>query len=132
MITYIPKGQRRLSFWVICEEKCPVLVLKNLNGEINHLCSIGSFENFRIIPENYLNMTLNEKRAVFITEKNGISFCVIRSGLEDSPYLYMKYNNGRYKECLASLKNFEAYGLNPNDFVNMKPEEVREVTLNIE
>lgn len=131
VVTHVPEKLRRLSFWVIQEEGCPVLVLQKFNGEFQNIGSAIDFKHFGLNLNNYLDMTLGEKRIVFLPKESKIKFQVVKGSLEISPYLYLRYGN-YYEKRLASLKYFDEYGLNPNDFVNMKPGEVKEVTLNIE
>ena len=54
----------------------------------------------------------------------------VKSRLDGWPFLYIQLKTGSL-ELIAFANNFAAYGLNPEDFTDMKKGEVREVFLNL-
>lgn len=61
--------------------------------------------------------------------KNKVRFFV-KARLDGWPFLYIQLKTGSL-ELIAFANNFAAYGLNPEDFTDMKKGEVREVFLNL-
>ena len=62
--------------------------------------------------------------------RNKVRFFV-KARLDGWPFLYIQLKTGTL-ELIAFANNFAAYGLNPEDFADMKKGEVREVFLNLE
>ena len=61
--------------------------------------------------------------------RNKVRFFVERV-ISDNYFLYI---NGKYKQYpLASERLFKDFGLNPEDFADMKEGEIREVFINLE
>ena len=54
----------------------------------------------------------------------------VKARLDGWPFLYIQLKTGSL-ELIAFANNFAAYGLNPEDFTDMKKGEVREVFLNL-
>ena len=52
VVTHVPEKLRRLSFWVIQEEGCPILVLQKLNGEFQNIGSAIDFKHFGLNLNN--------------------------------------------------------------------------------
>ena len=50
--------------------------------------------------------------------------------ISDNYVLYIKRKNRKYP--IASARLFENFGLNPDDFADMKKGEIREVFINLE
>ena len=61
--------------------------------------------------------------------RNKVHFYV-KARLDGWPFLYIQLKTGSL-ELIAFANNFAAYGLNPEDFTDMKKGEVREVFLNL-
>ena len=61
--------------------------------------------------------------------RNKVRFYV-KARLDGWPFLYIQLKTGPL-ELIAFANNFTAYGLNPEDFTDMKKGEVREVFLNL-
>ena len=64
--------------------------------------------------------------------KNKVHFYIKLDSIQHLPYLYIKDLGGVY-HCLCSDKrNFSNFGLNYDDFANIRIGEIREVFLNLE
>ena len=50
---------------------------------------------------------------------------------DDVPWLYIQQKTGKL-ELVTCTNNFASYGLNPEDFANMKKGEVKEMFINLE
>ena len=61
--------------------------------------------------------------------RNKVRFFMERV-ISDNYVLYIKRKNRKYP--IASARLFENFGLNPDDFADMKKGEVREVFINLE
>ena len=62
--------------------------------------------------------------------RNKVRFYVWAIG-DNIPWLYIQKRNGNL-ELVASNNGFKDFGLNPDDFADMKEGEIREVFINLE
>ena len=62
--------------------------------------------------------------------KNNVHFYVEMSGRDKELKLYIQTIHG-YKLMIAGQSEFKWFGLNPNDFADMKEGEIEEVFLNL-
>ena len=64
--------------------------------------------------------------------RNNVRFYVMIDPTQHLPYLYIKDIEGLYHCICSSGRNFNSFGLNPDDFADMKEGEIREVFINLE
>ena len=62
--------------------------------------------------------------------RNKVRF-YMKADIDNIPWLYIQKKNGDL-ELVASNNGFKDFGLNPDDFADMKEGEIREVFINLE
>ena len=96
---------------------------------LNNFSSIYCFITFVIGAVFMLTIYSIEAIGKSKEPRNNVRFFVKRV-ISDNYVLYIEGKNRQYP--LASARLFENFGLNPNDFADMKEGEIREVFINLE
>ena len=78
----------------------------------------------------FVIMLLYECKIRLIEPKNKVRFYV-KADIDNIPWPYIQKKNGDL-ELVACNNGFKYFNLNPDDFVDMKEGEIREVFINLE
>ena len=99
---------------------------------LNNFASIYCFIAFVIGAVFMLAMLSIAAMGKVKEPRNKVRFFVMIDPIQHLPYLYIKDIEGLYHCICSSGRNFDTFGLNPDDFIDMKKGEIREVFINLE